>query len=1203
MVKQCFAISILFFLFTGCERKSKKTSDESFDQKIVTPVKVKLNFEGYTVNQVTGDSIKPIVLENGDSVVSGVSVRLKGNFISGDSVPQPDEYPYNPPVISKKFRSEEYIVKTKRKEILVKSLVPVPLKSEPLDIEMQTDTIREVLKESEGVIYNLINPKSIRALSPEFNDDTKFDFRALDVDQGLHSSYAMAIIEARDKTLWFGGEDGVLSRYDGTFLTHYVDIGFGENIANAIAAIKQDNKGNVWIGSKKGISCFNGEYFITFNAADSLNINSVTSILIDRHHNIWFGTDGGGAIKYDGENFINYSVRNGLSGNHITSIIEDSNDNIWFSTANHGANCLNGESLTYLTEDNGLFSNKVLGMIEDKEGGIWFGSSTAVISRYFQSRFVNYDKEDGIGGYSFSSFSLDKNNNLWVNTFGGGTSYFDGNNFTVYDESNGLHNNNIYTVIEGSNNKMWFGTWGGGLSCFDKLSFEHITEKDGLTNNFIWCFMEDSSNGIWFGSIGGGLNILRGDSVVHIGSEHGFYVPSIVSILETQDYIWLGSPGAGLIRFDGKSFAYFNQKHGLPQNNILCSIEDRNGNLWFGTYNGISKYDGENFTNYSINEGFNNSTVWSVLEDSEGNIWFGTGGSGLIKFDGAEFITFTEKEGLSDNTVYSLLEDSEGHIWFSSMMGATMFDGKTFEHYTEKEGLLNNVAPSIIEDNNGHIWMGTESGINQIYRENGITTRIIPYGKNEGLKGLDYFMNGVQLDAQNNLWFASSKGVEMIKLDSLEMPVSVPKINLNGIEINSEYIDFRNLPEQHLDIVFDSVKRFTNIPNRLALPYDKNHLTINFSAIDWESPGVLKYSYCLAGLNDKWSRPKNETKVDFTSLDHGTYTFKLRAIGRGGEWSEPLEYHFVIHPPWWGTIWAKAGYLFLLILLIYLIVQIRTYKLNSAKKELKVKIELATISIKNKKDKIEKQHNEIKDSIAYAKRIQNAILSHPKIVKEYLSESFILYIPKDVVAGDFYWMQHIENKTLFAAADCTGHGVPGAIISVLCSQALNRCVREYRLSDPASILNKTREIVVNEFERSEEKVNDGMDIALCVLDGLQLKYAGAYRPLWIVRNHKIIEIQADKQPIGKFDNPYPYTCHKIDLEVGDIIYLFSDGYADQFGGEKGKKMLNKRFKALLLQHCNKDMDDQKRILFEAFEKWKGDLEQVDDVCVIGVKIQ
>ena len=246
--------------------------------------------------------------------------------------------------------------------------------------------------------------------------------------------------------------------------------------------------------------------------------------------------------------------------------------------------------------------------------------------------------------------------------------------------------------------------------------------------------------------------------------------------------------------------------------------------------------------------------------------------------------------------------------------------------------------------------------------------------------------------------------------------------------------------------------------------------------------------------------------------------------------------------------------------------------------------------------------NEITDSITYAKNIQTAILPSKKIVQKLLRESFIYYKPKDIVAGDFYWLQERDNKVLFAVADCTGHGVPGAMVSVVCNNALNRSVREYGLTEPGKILDKTRGIVKEEFEKSGKEVNDGMDIALCSLEGNQLEYAGARIPVWIIRDGEIIEIKGDRQPIGKYGSQKPYTTHTFNLQEGDLIYIFSDGFVDQFGGEKGKKFKIQPFRDLLLSIQENNMYDQKTIIYKTFEDWKGTLEQIDDISVIGVRI-
>jgi serine phosphatase RsbU (regulator of sigma subunit) len=271
------------------------------------------------------------------------------------------------------------------------------------------------------------------------------------------------------------------------------------------------------------------------------------------------------------------------------------------------------------------------------------------------------------------------------------------------------------------------------------------------------------------------------------------------------------------------------------------------------------------------------------------------------------------------------------------------------------------------------------------------------------------------------------------------------------------------------------------------------------------------------------------------------------------------------------------------------------------------------VIIENNKNEISEQHDlltekskEITDSITYAKRIQTAILPPIKLIKTSLPESFVLYQPKDVISGDFYWLLPKANdgSTLFAAADCTGHGVPGAMVSVVCNSALNRSVKEFGLSNPGDVLSKTRELVIEEFEKSDEEVKDGMDIAMCSLNGTTMKYSGAYNPLWIIRkgSSEVEEIKAHKQAIGLVENPTNFPTHTVELNQGDSVYIFSDGFADQFGGERGKKYKSLNFKRFLLSIQNHSLQKQGQFLSEEFASWRRDLEQIDDVCVMGIRV-
>lgn len=316
----------------------------------------------------------------------------------------------------------------------------------------------------------------------------------------------------------------------------------------------------------------------------------------------------------------------------------------------------------------------------------------------------------------------------------------------------------------------------------------------------------------------------------------------------------------------------------------------------------------------------------------------------------------------------------------------------------------------------------------------------------------------------------------------------------------------------------------------------------------------------------------------------------------------------------------------LLLLIVFGIFMFSRFKITQRQKK--------TIEIQ--KHLVEEKNKEILDSITYAKRLQEAILPSIDSIKKHLPESFVFYKPKDIVAGDFYYFETSpteENSFFIAAADCTGHGVPGALVSVVCSNALNRCVKELRLTEPGKILDSTRDLVLETFTKSSQDVKDGMDISfvkvqlinsnpgnklqkgrLVIPKGQSLadvveaskkynvQWAGANNPFWYIHNGELKEIDATKQPIGKTENPKPFVTHTLELNKGDMIYLFTDGYADQFGGEKKKKFKYKPLKELLIETSKLPLDEQRNILEQRFNAWKGDLEQVDDVCIIGVRI-
>jgi serine phosphatase RsbU (regulator of sigma subunit) len=340
----------------------------------------------------------------------------------------------------------------------------------------------------------------------------------------------------------------------------------------------------------------------------------------------------------------------------------------------------------------------------------------------------------------------------------------------------------------------------------------------------------------------------------------------------------------------------------------------------------------------------------------------------------------------------------------------------------------------------------------------------------------------------------------------------------------------------------------------------------------------------------------------FTNIEPGrTYTFKVKALSSNGVWSRgTIAYTFSIHLPWWKTWWFMAGVALVLASSVFSFIIYRIAQLAKEKKLLEEKVTERT-------RELSLAFQEIKDSILYAKKIQDAILPLKEEIREEFPDSFVLFKPKHVVSGDFYWMNTKDDKVYIAAVDCTGHGVPGAFMSMIGSSLLNEIILKKGDHNPGTVLTLLHRAIRKSLKqhRSTYESKDGMDLALMVIDKKAgtLQYAGAKRPLYFFRNGLFAEIKADKQSIGglETEKDYQFTKHDIKLSEGDTFYLFTDGYVDQFGGEKGKKYSSGRFRKILSEMQHLPLDDQGRMLNKTLSSWKKGVEQVDDILVMGIR--
>ncbi|MBA3683571.1 MAG: SpoIIE family protein phosphatase, partial [Bacteroidetes bacterium] len=350
-------------------------------------------------------------------------------------------------------------------------------------------------------------------------------------------------------------------------------------------------------------------------------------------------------------------------------------------------------------------------------------------------------------------------------------------------------------------------------------------------------------------------------------------------------------------------------------------------------------------------------------------------------------------------------------------------------------------------------------------------------------------------------------------------------------------------------------------------------------------------------------------------LGDGEYTFQLIACNGEGQCNIlPVEISFSIDEPLWKKWWFYIGLSSLLMIIVNYVIYLRTRRLKKTEVLLRGMVEEKTQLLQQEKEEVEKvktqlevKNKDITDSINYAKRIQEALLPSKNMILDKLPDTIIYYRPRDIVSGDFYWFAETADTYIIAAIDCTGHGIPGAFMSLIGSTLLNEIIYDYQFTEPAKILSELNEKVIKTLNQ-KTNINssyDGMDMSVCSIskDKRTCLFAGAHRPLYLINEHGLREIKGSPLSIGGDlkEGKKLFQEHTIYLNKGDMLYIFSDGYSDQFN-ELGKKFTTKRLKAMLLEINNESIKTQYHAIKEKFESWTGNGHQIDDVLIIGIRV-
>ncbi len=1008
-----------------------------------------------------------------------------------------------------------------------------------------------------------------------------------------------------------------------------------------------------------------------YTVKEGLANSLVPSIFQDKQGNIWFPTLGGGVSKFNGSVFKTYGVEQGLTNQLIRSVTEDVNGRILFGSM--GAGIFYIEKDTILPFKNDSLPKEIFALHTDKKGIIWAATNGGVYQLFGHDSILSFTEKFKLPIYAVTHINSDKDGAIWFAYDSEyGLYRFANNKLTKFNKFNGLTNGRVLNSFHDSNNDTWI-TMDDGLYLIQNHSdkAEKITNAN-LPPFYLFEIVEPKKGLLLIGSQQNGLlffDVKTRKVIKSISQKNGFKSALIFrTFLDYENNVWISNWGDGVVRMQLFGFTKYAENAGI-KSRIVYNIQKTEDGLLCSSPNGILLAKDNNFTSvqsekikgtvlqvFKLNDEIfcarerdflilkgnsvrtytqtNLLAIKGITADKHGNVYVAGWGGAIAVYDGKTFKPVGDSSIAAIKYYYCAFTDSKGRLWFGSWdAGLICFDGLKWKRYSQKDGLPSDKITCVTEDKNGNIIIGTNGGGFVIY--NGSKFEIINSSK--GLPSNSVY--AVTVDDHHVLWIGFQGSVVKFNLENRAIKVLSTESGFDGDVMYSSLladkdtiwigtnnylwkyvqVDAIDLNKNLRVFIKDMQVNYHSVfmTDNMAFAYNENKISFNYYTTQIYNNASVKYSYRLLGIDSVFSPLTNQSEITFQELPHGKYTFEVKAC-IGNDCSERVaSFQFTIDPPFWKTWWFMTLCVVGLIIGIRFYVRFRERKLKQKQKELEDIVTVRTEEISNQKKIVEHQkelvqekQKEIIDSITYAKRLQQAILPPQHFISKYLPDNFVFYRPKDIVAGDFYWM-HVEGDLIFiAAADSTGHGVPGAMVSIVCSNALEKAVNEFRLKDTGKILDKTTDLVLDTFAKSGEEIKDGMDISLLCFNKktLQVTWSGANNQLWYINKNELtavtelVEVKADKQPIGKSDHRKDFTTHHIKYQEGMMLYLMTDGYPDQFGGPKGKKFKYKQLEELLVSNSRKNLNEQKEILSEEFDTWKSDLEQVDDVTIIGIKL-
>ena len=1025
----------------------------------------------------------------------------------------------------------------------------------------------------------------------------------------------------------------------------FKNYGVENNIPDGfIYTIDQSDDGFLWVGTGSGLTRFDGYTFYQVQFPDSSLQRIARSSLRDKNGTLWYGCNDGTVFYVKKDKLIEVKL---LNEKAISDLIEGPDGFIYVITQgkalysiNPGmpeeirkytfsadpvilsASFISGGRLLVGTQENLVICSIVKDSMKVNEvvAGLDYMRVTSVIRTADSadyligtdgnglyklkisgkgnelSRFKNYPELDSL---TVQSLLRDRDGNLWISTTGAGAIQLDfsGDSETLnsvrsFNLASGLSTDNVKSVFQDIEGNIWIGTSGNGISMLTSYAFGYyVPGKNSTQNNIIYI------NGFK------DKYILGTPSGYHLfdpysGKSLSFTTLSGLAgnteitsyLLDKDNDLWIGTGGNGLYRRNGSGTVKRFYRSGDSGSDFIKDIEIEGNNVWLATTNGVIVLDrqtGVTKHKFDINNGLPHNSINKIIFDRDGKAYIGTESDRLYSID-RNFNILQSKGvmyGSTINKIVSFAESRNGVIWAAtSSNGVFRFANDSVLALNRSNDLMSNYCYSILADSENDVWIGHEMGFSRFNPGKG-TMRI--YGTGYVKAGV--CNPGAMYESPGSkIFIGTTDGLIIYDRKKERKSETPPFTNINYIMINDVKYAYR--------------------PS-FVLPYNKKYIIkVNYTGISFSNPDKVYYSTFLENYDNDWSKLTTSREIPF-SLSDGKYKFSLVSVNEDGLSQESAtSFNILIKKPYWRTWWfiiLAAGAAYGTVILFF---RQREKAQKKVQDYLEKELDLRTRVVLKQKSEIELQNIEITDSINYAKRIQSSILPDINKLKEYFRDAFILFQPRDIVSGDYYWFDKIDDERfIIVCADSTGHGVPGAFMSMIGSTLLQDIVRRKMISKPSEILCMLDKQIFSTLNQNIELgvSNDGMDMVVCEFNmkTRHLRFASAMRPVIIVMDGESYYIKGNRSSIGgESVNEKFFDDQEYYLKENDKIYLFSDGLSDQFGGPDGKKMKIARLKRMIEQVSDLQMVDQKEAIANFYTDWRGNFDQVDDILLMGVKV-